>query len=195
MYNTFVFSSTYLIVYAFLCPTFCNNYQTFPIIAQNTFLCIKWKRSRDFSRSKNDTVWDNFRFFLPAAKFDGFGLVRTRRHAKKAEALLEIPEPRREKFEFQRKKSTLDPFLWSFPAQKYSFILSLYLFAIIKHKNFGKRRKNSNQNFESIACCSRNIKKKFVSFDWPWKLIFHISRRLELEKEYLYNSYISKQKR
>jgi hypothetical protein len=63
------------------------------------------KRSRDFNRSENDTVWDNFRFFLPAAKFDGFGLVRTRRHAKKAEALLEIPEPRREKFKFQRKKA------------------------------------------------------------------------------------------
>jgi hypothetical protein len=50
-------------------------------------------------------LWDNFRFFLPAAKFDGVGLVRTRRHAKKAEALLEIPEPRREKFEFQQKKA------------------------------------------------------------------------------------------
>ena len=36
-----------------------------------------------------------FRFFLPPAQFDGFGLVRTRGHAKKAETLLEIPEPRR----------------------------------------------------------------------------------------------------
>ncbi len=109
MYNRFVVSSTYSINYAFCVPPSVTIIKPFSLLTQNAFLCIKGKRSRDFNRSENDTVWDNFRFFLPAAKFDGFGLVRTRRHAKKAEALLEIPEPRREKSEYQRKKSTLEP--------------------------------------------------------------------------------------
>jgi hypothetical protein len=63
------------------------------------------KEIKSFYRKQNATAKDNFRFFLPAAKFDGFGLVRTRRHAKKAEALLEIPEPRRDEYENRRNKA------------------------------------------------------------------------------------------
>jgi hypothetical protein len=82
----------------FCIPPSVTIIKPFPFLAQNAFVYQREEITRFFNRSENDTVWDNFRFFLPAAKFDGFGLVRTRRHAKKAEALLEIPEPRREKF-------------------------------------------------------------------------------------------------